>query len=167
MIRDAQYWIDRLSLKPHPEGGYYKEIYRSEEIIKQQYLPERYTADHCFSTAIYFLVKGHEHSSFHRIKSDELWHFYCGSSLILYSIDKDGMLFRIKLGSNLEQGQLFQAHIKRGCWFAAEPENADSYTLVGCTVSPGFEFEDFELGNKEELSKLFPRHQALIHKLAK
>lgn len=165
MTKDAEYWIHRLDLSPHPEGGHFKETYRSTEIIKVDELPDRFNADHCFSTAICFLLKGNEYSAFHRIKSDEIWHFHTGSPLVIYSIDEDGMLFEIKLGPSLEKGELFQAHIRQGCWFAAEVVDKESFTLVGCTVAPGFEFEDFELADAAKLSTQFPRHKELIRQL--
>ncbi len=167
MIRDANYWIRRLDLAPHPEGGFFKETYRSTESIKSSDLPDRYQSDHCFSTAIYFLLKGNESSVFHRIKSDEIWHFHIGSPLLIHSIDQDGMLFEIKLGRDLENGELLQAHIRQGCWFAAEVLDKENFTLVGCTVAPGFEFEDFELADSDKLSAQFPRHSELIKRLSR
>lgn len=165
MMKNAEYWIKKLDLLPHPEGGYYKETYRSAELISAKNLPSRYHKDHCFCTAIYFLLNGHQYSAFHRIKSDELWHFHTGSPLRIYSIDKDGMLFEIKLGPHLERGEIFQAHLRQGCWFAAEVIDKEYYSLVSCTVAPGFEFDDFELANATELIAQFPRHKKLISRL--
>jgi len=167
IIRDASYWIRKLNLKKHPEGGFYKETHRSKEILNREHLPGRYTGDRCFSTSIYFLLESKDMSVFHRIKSDEIWHFYYGSSLTLFSIDPEGMLFKIKLGSNLEEGELFQAHINAGNWFGAAVNDSDSFALVGCTVAPGFEFEDFELGERKTLLKLFPRHGEIIQNLTR
>ncbi|HGY55867.1 MAG TPA: cupin domain-containing protein [Caldithrix abyssi] len=167
MTAGAQYWIKKLNLKKHPEGGYYKETYRSPERIRREHLPGRFRKDHCFSTAIYYLLPGTEFSAFHRIRSDEIWHFYHGSPLILYSIDREGMLFEIKLGQNLEKGQLFQARIPAGNWFAARVMFEDDFSLVGCTVAPGFEYEDFELGDRKTLLQLFPRHKEIIKALTR
>ncbi|HID38000.1 MAG TPA: cupin domain-containing protein [Calditrichaeota bacterium] len=164
---EATYWIRKLNLQKHPEGGYFKETYRSAEIIRREHLPRRFQGDHCFSTAIYYLLPGNEFSAFHRIRSDELWHFYYGSPIILYSIDQEGMLFKIKLGPNLEKGQLFQARIRAGNWFAARVLDTESYALVGCTVAPGFEYEDFELGKRQTLLQLFPRHKEVIKALTR
>ncbi len=165
MSINAVYWIKKLNLTKHPEGGYFKESYRSNETIDGAHLPKRFGGRRCFSTAIYFLLKSDSFSALHRIKSDELWHFYCGSPLTLYCINPEGMLFEIKLGNNLEAGELFQAHVNAGWWFGAKVNAPDSYTLVGCTVAPGFEFEDFELGDRRQLIKAFPRHRKIITEL--
>lgn len=163
----AQYWIQKLNLNKHPEGGYFRETYRSKELISAEFLPERYNGDRCFSTSIYFLLESEDISAFHRIKSDEVWHFYYGSSITIFSIDPDGMLFKIKLGTDLENGELFQAHLKAGNWFGAKVTDPDSFALVGCTVAPGFEFKDFELGNRKTLLNLFPRHSEVIKLLTR
>lgn len=166
-FNDAKYWIQRLNLKKHPEGGYFKETYRSAERVLAAHLPPRFGGDRCFSTSIYFLLESDDFSAFHRIKSDEVWHFYHGSSLILYRIDAEGMLFKTKLGNNLENGELFQVHIKAGNWFGARVSKPDSFALVGCTVAPGFEFSDFELGSSRDLIKLYPRHREIIEFLTR
>jgi len=167
MVKDAQYWIRKLNLTRHPEGGYYKESYRADELIPLGGLPQRFTQEHCFSTAIYFLLESGDFSALHRIKSDEIWHYYFGSSLTLYSIDSDGMLFKIRLGPDLDNGQIFQAHIKAGNWFGAKVNDHDSYTLVGCTVAPGFEFGDFKLAKRSNMLAQFPRHQQIIKELTR
>lgn len=151
----------------HPEGGWYKESYRSPEIILGEHLPNRYGNGRNFYTAIYFLLEGEQFSSFHRIKSDEMWHFYYGDPLQLFVIDNTGNLVTVVLGSNLEQGNMFQYVVKAGYWFAAKPAVADSFSLVGCTVAPGFDFEDFELAKSSHLSAQFPQHQKLIHQLCR
>lgn len=148
--------IRQLNLIPHPEGGWYREAYRSEEMIAPAALPFRYTESHCFQTSIYFLLESNDFSAFHRIRSDETWHFYIGSPVTIYIISEDGELAEIVMGNNLADSQLLQHTIKRNCWFAAKVLNIDSYALVGCTVSPGFEFDDFELGERQQLLKLYP-----------
>jgi predicted cupin superfamily sugar epimerase len=162
---DPGYWIQKLNLQKHPEGGYYRETYRSKEILTAECLPKRYERFHTFYTSIYFLLTGKDISAFHRIKSDEIWHFYYGSSITLYRIDPDGMLFKTKIGDDLENGELFQTYIKAGHWFAAKVNEPSSFTLLGCTVSPGFDFEDFELGIRKELIKAYPRHREIIEQL--
>jgi uncharacterized protein len=159
--------IDFYDLQPHPEGGYYKETYRSSELIPGDDLPERFTGDRSFSTAIYFLLDGDHFSAFHRIKSDELWHFYTGIALNIYVIDTHGRLEIIRLGNKVENGEVFQATVPAGCWFAAEPSDNKGFSFVGCTVAPGFAFDDFELAAKEELSTTFPQHQTLINRLCR
>jgi predicted cupin superfamily sugar epimerase len=161
----AEYWIDRLALKPHPEGGYYKETYRSSENILMCGLPSRFTSPRCFSTAIFFLLQSHDKSRFHRIKSDELWHFHYGASLIIYVLLK-GRLSVFKLGSNLDEGDSLQVTIPANCWFGARVGTPDSFTLASCTVAPGFDFKDFELGERKQLMHEFPMHANIITELA-
>ncbi len=149
----------------HPEGGYFREMYRSDEMIKKECLPERYNGDRSFSTSIYFLLEGEQTSKFHRIKSDEQWHFYDGSSVKIFILGEQGELNITTLGRNNLNGEVFQTIIKRGNWFAAELIDKNSFALVGCVVSPGFEFSDFELGKRKELVTKFPEHNDLIRRL--
>lgn len=163
----ADFWIQKLYLQPHPEGGYFSETYRSNEYIAQDHLPARYTGNRSFSTGIYFLVKGGEFSSLHRIQSDEMWHFYSGTSLTVYAIDLLGEMQQVHLGSNPEKGEVFQAVIPAGYWFGSIVEEPEGFALVGCTVAPGFDFVDFELASRQELAKQFPQHQDIITKLTR
>ncbi len=162
---NSKYWIEKLSLQKHPEGGFYKEIYRSNEFISKNSLPDRFDGDRCFSTSIYFLLEKNDFSAFHRIKSEEIWHFYQGYSLTIYTIDDYGCLKSYKLGNNPENDEVFQLVIPRNTWFAAMLNKQDSFALVGCTVSPGFNFNDFELAEKELLINIFPQHKKIIEKL--
>jgi len=161
MHKTANSIIKELKLKKHPEGGYFSEVYRSEEAIKKKHLPNRFSGDRNFSTSIYFLLTQKDFSSFHRLKADEVWHFYSGSPLNIYVIQKNGRLKKITLGKN----HLYQSVIRAGQWFAAEVSKPKSYSLVGCTVSPGFDFRDFELGECSKLSELYPKHKSLINRL--
>lgn len=165
-IYDAAYWKNKLGLREHPEGGFFKEVYKSDGVIKKESLPARYSGDRHYSTSIYFLITSDNFSAFHKIKSDETWHFYYGSPLNLHILDKPGNYSLIKLGSNPENGEIFQFTVNNGDWFAAEVGENDSYSLAGCTVSPGFDYNDFELGKKNELIKLYPEHSEIIIKLA-
>lgn len=164
---NADYFITKFNLQKHPEGGYFSENYRSSEIIKNEHLPKRYNSDRCFSTCIYFLLESDDFSSFHRIKSDEIWHFYAGSPLTVYKIDEKGDMQQLLLGNDPTNGESFYALIKKGQWFAAKTNHPDSFTLVGCTVAPGFEFDDFELANRRELINQFPQHKNLITRLTR
>ncbi|HMN25375.1 MAG: cupin domain-containing protein [Ignavibacteriaceae bacterium] len=163
MNEKARYYIDKLELKKHPEGGYYREIYRSAEMFSID--PPKKNLKRNVSTSIYFLLDGSQVSKFHRLKSDELWHFYDGSSIKIYVIDESGKLDEITLGRKTEDGEVFQTVIKKNNWFAAEVINKKSFALIGCTVSPGFDFSDFELADVEYLLKNFPDHKRLIQKL--
>lgn len=159
------YWIERLELDPHPEGGYFRETYRSEEDLSAENLPERYGSGRSLSTAIYFLLRGSQVSRFHRLKSDELWHFHAGSSVTIHLIDPDGSYSQLRLGSDPDRGERFQRVIPAGCWFGATVDDPDSYTLVGCTVAPGFDFADFEMGDRTTLSTQFPAYREVIERL--
>jgi predicted cupin superfamily sugar epimerase len=167
MIASALYWINRLQLIKHPEGGYYKEVYRSGEFVHKKNLPDRYSSFRSFSTSIYFLLESHEFSAFHRLKSDEIWHFYEGSAITILVISPQGEFSKLSLGRNPDENQSYQALIPKGYWFAAHVNTPDSFSLVGCTVSPGFDFEDFELGEKIILTQLFPEHVEIINRFCK
>ncbi len=162
MAINADYLIKSLNLIKHPEGGYFSEVYRSDEAIQKDHLPERYNDKRCFSTSIYFLLESDDYSSFHKVNSDEIWHFYSGTPLTLYVINDNGDLKKIVLGSNPENEESFFALIKNGQWFAAKTNQPDSFSLVGCTVAPGFDFDDFKLGDRLDLTKQFPQHKELI-----
>lgn len=163
--RTAAYWISKLELATHIEGGAFREIYRSPVLAPLSALPAGFGGDRNFCTSIYFLLQQHQFSAFHKIKSDEVWHFYCGDTLIVYEIDQQGRLIEHRLGCDPENNETFQCVIPAGHWFAARLAPGGEYALVGCTVSPGFDFADFELAKQQELSGLYPRHAALIKEL--
>src|ERR1700690_621778 len=119
MTQVAAYWIDRLGLEPHPEGGYYRQTYCSDLVLGKQALPGPFTGPRPASTAIYFLLDRENFSAFHRLHSDEMWHFYLGSPLLVQFIQGDGRYTEIRLGSNPEAGEVFQAVVKAGCWFGS------------------------------------------------
>jgi uncharacterized protein len=167
MEYSAEYFIANLAMEQHPEGGWFKETYRSDETVAKEHLPVRFGGERSFSTAIYFLLKGNEFSSFHRIKSDEMWHFYSGVALNVFVITESGDAEVIRLGSNPEAGEVFQAVVKAGCWFASKPAYESSFSLVGCTVAPGFDFADFELVKAAALTQQFPQHAALIERFCR
>ncbi|MGV3768154.1 MAG: cupin domain-containing protein [Chitinophagaceae bacterium] len=166
-MNNAEQLIDRFNLLPHPEGGFYAETYKSEESVQQEHLPQRFSGARSFSTAIYFLLPRGNFSAFHRIKSDECWHFYAGETLLVHVIHPDGTLETIRLGNNVVAGETFQYVVPAGCWFASEPAPQTNFSFVGCTVAPGFDFADFELANAAELSAFFPGHQELITRLCR
>lgn len=154
-MKSAAYWIEKLELQKHPEGGYYNEIYLSDDIVPQTGLPSGFRGERSFATSIYYLLEGNDFSAFHRIKSDEIWHYYAGTSAIeILSLEK-GKLKQYLVGNDPERGETFQVIVPKNTWFAARLKNPDGYALAGCTVSPGFHFEDFELAGKQ-LLKEFP-----------
>ena len=165
MNSKAKYYIQKLQLNKHPEGGHYREVYRSGEIISIDTPVKNLKRN--ISTSIYFLLDGSQISKFHRLKSDELWHYYDGSSVKVYSIDENGKLTITILGKKTEDGEVYQAVIKKNNWFSAEVINKRSFALIGCTVSPGFDFSDFELATREFLLSSFPQHKNLVLKFTK
>jgi uncharacterized protein len=163
----TQQLIEQYQLQPHPEGGWYKETYRSAESIAATALPGRFGSDRYFSTAIYFLLERENFSAFHKIKSDECWHFYAGQTLHVHVLYDDGKLEIIKLGNDIANGELFQYVVPANCWFASRPAPGSSFCFVGCTVSPGFDFADFEMAKAEELILLYPQHTITIKELCR
>lgn len=156
--------IAQLKLEPHPEGGFYRETYRAPVLISEGELAPHFKGARAFSTAIYFLIPAGGRSRLHRIKSDEIWHFYAGDPLKIVEITPNGVLKETKLGLNLAQSEIPQYMVSAGHWFGAEA-TGENFTLVGCTVAPGFEFADFELAERDRMLKEFPRAAAWIKKL--
>jgi predicted cupin superfamily sugar epimerase len=167
MIKSAQYWIDKLDLTAHPEGGFYRETYRSDLSIAREALPQQFTGPRLVSTAICFLLEEGNFSAFHRLRSDELWHFYAGSSITVHVIEPDGAYSEIQLGNDPDAGDVLQAAVKAGCWFASRVRHPKTFALAGCTVAPGFDFADFELGKRVDLVKRYPQHRTLIESLTR
>lgn len=157
--------ISQYQLLPHPEGGYYKETYRSAENIPHTTLPEHFAGPRSFSTAIYFLLLKDLFSAFHRIQSDECWHFYDGASLHVHVLHLNGNYELIRLGRNSLEGEVYQAVVPAGAWFASE--SIGEYSFVGCTVAPGFDFADFELARAASLKADYPDHEKLIERLCR
>jgi len=143
--------IRRLALRPHPEGGFYGETFRSPLLLR---LPDGRVRP--ASTAIHYLLPPGAWSAWHRVRSDEVWHHYDGSALTLY---------RLGMASVQLDRATPQAVVPAGIWQAAEP--VEQAVLCGCTVAPGFEFEDFELGSAETLAAEFPAEAELIRRLAR
>ena len=163
----AQEYIQHLNLQPHPEGGFYRQTYCSSENISIDTLPKRFTANRPFSTAIYYLLEQGDFSAFHKIKSDECWHFYAGQTLHIHVIEKTGNYYCVKLGNNLSLNETFQFVVPAEAWFAAEPAPETKFALVGCTVAPGFNFDDFEMAKKENLLQQYPHCKAVIDRLSR
>lgn len=162
MKTSADYWRQTLQLTQHVEGGAFRETYRAPLVIAKDALPEAFSGDRHASTAIYFLLEDGDFSAFHRIAADEMWHFYDGTTLHIYEIRPDGSLHVHRLGRDLAQGEQLQLVIPGGSWFASSVEETGGFALAGCTVAPGFDFADFELGGRAELAQQFPQHAGLI-----
>lgn len=158
----AQHYIETLQLLPHPEGGYYKEIYRADLVLPQTALTNAHNGGRNAMTSIHYLLQDGDFSALHRIASDELWHHYDGGPLTIYELTSDG-----KLSSHvLQRGDPF-AVIKAGSWFGCRVETPGSYTLCGCTVAPGFDFADFEMGTREAMLQAYPEHGQVILELTR
>ena len=158
--------IQKLKLKPHPEGGYYKETYRSIGELSESDLDSNYQGSRNFSTCIYFLLTSNDFSAFHRIKQDEIWHFYMGSPILLHTISEKGIHSEFTIGNDLLNGEVPQLVVPGGHWFGAEVLDKGTYALVGCTVAPGFDFKDFDLPNRQDLIGRFPKHEQIITRLS-
>jgi len=158
--------IDLLKLEPHPEGGWYREVYRSQESISMKCLPSRFEREHSLCTSIYYLLHDRDFSAFHRIRSDEIWHFYLGSPVKLYML-KDGERELVMLGDNPGAGHVFQTVVPHGCWFAAEVAVPESFALLGCTVSPGFDFAYLEMATHSQLQEEYGRFATLIRRMTR
>ena len=159
---NAKQIIQQLNMEPHPEGGYYRETYRSQTMLPAASLPPEFNGGRPAGTSIYFLLTGDTFSAFHRLRSDELWHYHIGDSACVHIIHPDGRHEMVKVGPDLADGQQFQCIIPAGTWFAASVENPDGFILTGCTVAPGFDFHDFELADRKTLISQFPQHTELI-----
>jgi predicted cupin superfamily sugar epimerase len=165
MPASAEDWIRSLGLVPHREGGRFRETWRSADRAPASAWPSRFRGERALGTAIVYLLMAGEHSRLHRLHADELWHLYDGGPLHLHVIQADGAYQRLVLGRDPESGERPQAVVPHGCWFGAEPAPAAAFALAGCTVSPGFEYEDFEAGERAELLRAHPQHRALIERL--
>lgn len=159
--------IERLELQPHPEGGYYRETYRSEGSIPADVLNSGFPAPRNFCTSIYYLLTRGNFSAFHRLKQDELWFYHGGDSLIVHEIRPDGMYIRHEVGNPLSIGRAPQTMVPAGSWFASEISPGGEWALVGCVVSPGFDFDDFELADSGELLGAFSQHKEVIERLTR
>jgi uncharacterized protein len=162
MDRQAAELIRLLQLAPLPEGGFYKETYRSTEMVPQSALPPGFSGSRPCATAIIYLLPEGRRSLLHRLKSDEVWHFYLGGPLSLCSIEPSGAVRRFTLGNRLDQGDRLQQVVPGGSWMGATPLPGTPYSLLGCTVAPGFDFADLEMGDRRELTTRFPHARDLI-----
>ena len=160
-LYSADDYINKLGLTKHPEGGYFNEVYRSDEDIPPDGLPERYDGTRSHMTSIYFLLKSGQVSRFHRLRSDETWYFHAGSPITVHIIKPDATYAKIVLGKDF----LFQATVPRDSWFGATVDEEDSFSLISCAVSPGFDFDDFEIAPEKDLLSKFPQNTDIIRRL--
>ena len=164
--QDPQYYISKLGLEPHPEGGYFKRTFASQEQITDQELTVHFEGKRMLYTSIYFLLTSNDVSHFHRLQSDELWYYHAGSPLSVHMIDENGEYTEHKLGLDLENGEVPQVLVPKNTIFGSSVKDRETFSLVGCMVSPGFEYQDFELFTQEELLLKYPEHKEIIMKIA-
>ncbi|MFM2376163.1 MAG: hypothetical protein RLZZ165_1260 [Bacteroidota bacterium] len=167
MKRTADHWMELLGLISHPEGGYFKETYRSGQVVSLPALGGNDAGDRHAGTAIYFLVTADQPSCFHRLGTDEVWHHYDGDTLEILQIQPDGSTLSTHLGKDGPPGTLPQQLVRAGTWFAARVVPGGKYSLCGCTMAPGFDFSDFELGSRKRLAAAYPLLVDLIQALTK
>jgi predicted cupin superfamily sugar epimerase len=164
----AEEIIKKLGLQPHPsEGGFFREIYRSDEKVLKDHLPERYNSDRQLSTSIYYMLTPDSFSSMHRLKTDEIYHFYLGDSVTMLLLFPSGENRIITLGCDIMSGQELQVMVPRDTWQGSFLNEGGDYALMGTTVAPGFDYDDFEAGNREKLIEAFPEQKELIEKLTR
>lgn len=156
-MKTAEYYIEKLEMLPHVEGGYFKQSFLSEQ---------SYNTEKKLWSSIYFLLRTGEVSNFHRLKSDELWYYHAGESLTIYMITPKGKLITKQLGINIENGDSPQVLVPKGYIFGSAMNN-NGFSLVGCMVSPAFTYDDFELFKRNDLLNLYPEHQSIIKKLTR
>ncbi len=159
---EASEIVSKLGMKPHPEGGFYKRTYASDCMtpVDDRYAEPR--KRHC-STSIFYLLEAGDFSAWHRVKSDEQWHHYEGNTVILWTIDPETKKLEKHLLGKVSDGVIPQIKIKGEVWFCAESVHGDDAgSLVGCTVTPGFDFNDFELADRAALTAEYPEYEAII-----
>jgi len=167
MENEIEQLVDKLQLQPHPEGGFFRETYRSDLYIPAPWEKDNASSRRSLCTAILFLITSGNFSAFHRIRSDECWHFYSGQPLLVHQLSPEGSYSCIRLGNKVQEGQVFQHVVPAGYWFASEVETESGFALVGCTVAPGFDFADFELAERNNLLQIYPEQGELIERLTR
>ena len=157
--------ISELKLEPHIEGGFFVETYKSPYLVDGKCINENIKGERPLSSTIYFLLKSGQVSKFHRLKFDEQWFFHSGSALLIHLIGRKGNLENVKLGPDIAGVETPQLLVKAGVVLGAEVIDQNSYCLVSCVVTPGFDYRDFTLFESKDLIDLFPQHEELIRKL--
>ena len=162
----AEQLIAKLKLKPlEIEGGYFFETFRSGDTVANKHLPDRYKSDRCLSTAIYYLLTSDTKSKMHRILSDEVFHFYLGDPVQMLQLNPNGSSNIIYIGNDILAGQRPQIVVPAGVWQGCQLVEGGEFALMGTTVAPGFEFEEYQHGERRELTEMFPQHKGLIEVL--
>ena len=158
----AKEWVEQLGLKPHVEGGFFREIYESDQLIEG--IDGR---EHKLYTSIYFLLEHSNPSNFHRLSVDEIWYYHAGEPLTIHMIHPNGHYEIVELGVHLPDGPRLQYRVPAGVVFGSSVETVDGFSVVSCMCGPGFTYEDFELFQTEELLNIYPKHQKIIKRLTR
>jgi hypothetical protein len=158
-----------LGLVPHPcEGGWFRRTYESgERIAAEAFADRRYMGERLTGTAIYYLLEPGTFSEMHRLRSDEIFHFYAGDAVEMLQLDEQGSGCVVRIGNRLAEGEQPQIVVPRGVWQGSRLALGGQWALLGCTVSPGFEYEDYEAGSRAELCAAWPQFDALIRELTR
>lgn len=159
--------VETLQLTRHPEGGWYRQTYQATTTLPKSALHNRYGGARSASTAIMFLLESGDFSALHTIASDELWHFYLGDPLTVVQLDEHAVRKDIALGQDVLGGQQLQACVPHGALFGAYVQPPGAWSLVGCTVAPGFDFDDFVMPKRATLLKRYPQHTDLVEQLTR
>lgn len=155
--------IEKYSMQAHPEGGFYAEMHRDSRMVNA----EGFNGQRSASTSIFFLLKEGQFSALHRIKSDEVWHFYAGEPLEIWEIERSGEMKCTLLGNPELEGATFLHVVKAGNWFGSRPARGSRFSFVGCTVAPGFDFQDFEMPDQNWFLQQFPNHSNVIKEMTR
>jgi len=158
--KEVKELVEHYQMIEHPEGGWFKEVFRSAESLKNNEKENR-----SLLTSIYFMLTDQNCSNFHSIKSDELWYYHSGAGFTVHCISPKGEYYTLKIGPNFAAGEVYQAVVPKGTIFGSTVEVKDSYSMVGCAVAPGFDFADFKLFSRKELLQKYPQHQTIINRL--
>ncbi len=156
-----------LHLTAHPEGGYYTQSYKSDEEIPAEALPLRYSGPRSTSTAIYYLLEPGTFSEIHRLISDEVFHFYLGDPVEMFQFWPDGSMRAVVIGNELEKGMSPQVVVPKNVWQGSRLQAGGKFALLGCTVSPGFEYTDYTTGVRDELTQQYPEYAEVIAELTR
>jgi hypothetical protein len=163
-MKDSNYWIEKLGMIPHPEGGYYHSSYKSSQTMFRHDIAGVSSSERNLWSSIYLLLTEEDFTSFHRVRSEEVWYYHHGSSVKIYMISPEGDLTTAKLGLDLDQNEKMQVLIPKNYIIAAE-RIEDTHAMIGIMVSPGFDFDDIKIYDKDELTNLFPMHEEIISRL--
>ncbi len=164
---NANQIIAALGLQPHPEGGYFAETYRAEEEISREAIGSYYSGPRPVSTAIYYLLTPDTFSEMHRLKSDEVFHFYAGSPVQMHRLWPDGAGDVVTIGTDLSAGMHPQIVVPKGVWQGSRLLLGGDFALLGCTVAPGFDYSDYESGKRDDLLYHYPEFEDMIRALTR